>query len=82
MRSLLVSLLQLVQYYYNYNVFLVLIPENLIAFITGHCNNKLCLPCKLVLPSHDLTYISGGLNQSLLTSGAGMYVCDVCMYVC
>lgn len=48
-----------------------LLLENLTAFISGHCNNKLCLPCKLVLPSHDMTYISTGLNQSLLTSGAG-----------
>jgi len=54
-------------------------PENLIAFVTGHCNDKLCLPCKLVLPSHDLTAISGtGLNQSLLTSGAGTSESDKC----
>ena len=54
--------------------------ENLYTFITGHCNNKLCLPCKLVLPSHDLTHVSGNLNQSLLTSGAGRY--DVCIGTC
>jgi len=45
----------------------------LVAFIAGHCNDKLCLPCKLVLPSHDLGHVgSGNLSQSLLTSGAGM----------
>ncbi|XP_065889210.1 tensin-2-like isoform X2 [Dysidea avara] len=47
----------------------------LVAFITGHCNDKLCLPCKLVLPSHDLGHVgSGNLSQSLLTSGAA---CDL-----
>jgi len=45
----------------------------LVAFIAGHCNDKLCLPCKLVLPSHDLGHVgSGNLSQSLLTSGAGV----------